>query len=200
MQASQKTSDVQEEEGPPKYITLQARDGTLDEPVDARILLPSDLLRSMLPEKLSEIEDDFQIPLQGVDKAVLEKVVEYLHLYREEPMYKIEKPLNKVKLYDLVQPQYDQFINALHYKTIFQIIDAANFLGIEPLLSLSLAWVAFVLKGPTVEEFKKLFTIHNDFTPEEEAIFRREYLLPRRNRTTSEGGRERGASGNSNSS
>jgi len=51
MQASQKTSDVQEEDGPPKYITLQARDGTLDEPVDARILLPSDLLRSMLPEK-----------------------------------------------------------------------------------------------------------------------------------------------------
>lgn len=30
-----------------------------------------------------------------------------------------------------------------------------------------------VCLGPTVEEFKKLFTIHNDFTPEEEAIFRR---------------------------
>jgi len=40
----------------------------------------------------------------------------------------IFKPLNKVKLYDLVQPQYDQFINALHYKTIFQIIDAVRFL------------------------------------------------------------------------
>ncbi|KAM3567834.1 hypothetical protein VYU27_010029 [Nannochloropsis oceanica] len=76
----------------------------------------------------------------------------------------------------------------------------ANFLGIEPLLSLSLAWVAFVLKGPTVEEFKKLFTIHNDFTPEEEAIFRREYLLPRRNRAGGDGGAGGGAAGGSGSS
>lgn len=43
--------------------------------------------------------------------------------------------------------QYVEYINQLHYKVVFQIIDAANFLGIEPLLSLALAWVAFVLKG-----------------------------------------------------
>ena len=40
-----------------------------------------------------------------------------------------------------------EYINQLHYKVVFQLIDAANFLGIEPLLSLALAWVAFVLKG-----------------------------------------------------
>lgn len=40
-----------------------------------------------------------------------------------------------------------EYINCLHYKVIFSLIDAANFLGIEPLLSLALAWVAFVLKG-----------------------------------------------------
>ena len=36
---------------PKKLVMLQARDGTLDEPVDAAILLPSDLLKSMLPDK-----------------------------------------------------------------------------------------------------------------------------------------------------
>ena len=35
---------------PTKLVVLQARDGTLDDPVDAAILLPSDLLKSMLPE------------------------------------------------------------------------------------------------------------------------------------------------------
>lgn len=40
-----------------------------------------------------------------------------------------------------------EYINSLHYKVIFSLIDAANFLGIESLLSLALAWVAFVLKG-----------------------------------------------------
>ncbi|KAM3569873.1 hypothetical protein VYU27_008034, partial [Nannochloropsis oceanica] len=126
--SSEMVNEKEGEGAPQKFVTLQARDGALDEPVDARILLPSDLLKSMLPESLSEIEDDFQVPLQGVDKAVLEKVIEFLQLYHADPMCKIEKPLNKPKLEDLVQPQYVEYINALHYKIVFQIIDAANFL------------------------------------------------------------------------
>jgi hypothetical protein len=43
--------------------------------------------------------------------------------------------------------QYVEFINALHHKRVFELIDAANFLGIESLLSLALAWVAFVIKS-----------------------------------------------------
>jgi hypothetical protein len=51
MEKSYDMSNAKEGEGAPqKFVTLQARDGALDEPVDARILLPSDLLKSMLPE------------------------------------------------------------------------------------------------------------------------------------------------------
>jgi hypothetical protein len=32
-------------------------------------------------------------------------------------------------------------------KHIFELIDAANFLGIEPLLTLGLSWMACVIKG-----------------------------------------------------
>lgn len=35
---------------PVHLVTLVAKDGALDEQLDARILLPSDLLKSMLPE------------------------------------------------------------------------------------------------------------------------------------------------------
>ncbi len=48
---------LNEKEGegaPQKFVTLLARDGALDEPVDARILSPSDLLKSMLPESCKE--------------------------------------------------------------------------------------------------------------------------------------------------
>jgi hypothetical protein len=37
-------------EMPLKMVTLMAKDGRLDDSLDPRILLPSDLLRSMLPE------------------------------------------------------------------------------------------------------------------------------------------------------
>jgi hypothetical protein len=36
--------------GEKKLVTLEAKDGRLEEPMEARLLLPSDLLKSMLPE------------------------------------------------------------------------------------------------------------------------------------------------------
>ncbi len=36
--------------GANKMVTLEAKDGRLDEQMEARLLLPSDLLKSMLPE------------------------------------------------------------------------------------------------------------------------------------------------------
>ena len=44
------------------------------------------------------------------------------------------QPLNKPKLEDLVQPQYVEYINALHYKIVFQIIDAVSFPSFPPSL------------------------------------------------------------------
>jgi len=65
---------VNEKEGegaPQKFVTLQARDGALDEPVDARILLPSDLLKSMLPESCKEGRKDGGGGVEGGSVGVL---------------------------------------------------------------------------------------------------------------------------------
>lgn len=40
---------------------------------------------------VSQVEENFNVPLMGVDKAVLEKVVDFLKLYHNDPMRKIEK-------------------------------------------------------------------------------------------------------------
>lgn len=40
---------------------------------------------------MSQVEENFNVPLMGVDKAVLEKVVDFLKLYHNDPMRKIEK-------------------------------------------------------------------------------------------------------------
>lgn len=51
---------------------------------------------------------------------------------------------------------------------------AANYLDIKPLLDLTCATVASMIKGKTPEEIRKTFNIVNDFTPEEEAQVREE--------------------------
>ena len=48
------------------------------------------------------------------------------------------------------------------------MILAANYLDIKPLLDLSTAKVASLIKNKTVPEIREFFNIENDFTPEEE--------------------------------
>ena len=52
---------------------------------------------------------------------------------------------------------------------MFELILAANYLNINPLLELSCAKVASLIKNKTIPEIRKFFSIENDFTPEEEA-------------------------------
>lgn len=72
-----------------------------------------------------------------------------------------------------MQEWYANFI-AVEQEVLFELILAANYMDIKPLLDLSCATVASYIKGKTPEEIRTLFNIVNDFTPEEEAQVREE--------------------------
>ena len=72
-----------------------------------------------------------------------------------------------------VQEWYANFVD-IDQEKLFELILAANFMDIEPLLDLTCAAVASLIKGKTPEEIRKTFNIVNDFTPEEEAQVREE--------------------------
>ena len=59
-------------------------------------------------------------------------------------------------------------------ETLFNLILAANYLDIKPLLDLTCKTVADEIKGKTPEEIRIRFNIKNDFTPEEEEEVKRE--------------------------
>ncbi len=50
-----------------------------------------------------------------------------------------------------------------------EIISAANFLDIRGLVALGCAKMGTIIRDKTVAEFREIFKIENDFTPEEEA-------------------------------
>jgi len=119
-------------------------------------------------------EDEVQkIPLPNVKTSILAKVIEFLTHYKEEEMTKIEKPLKSSNMNEVVQEWYADFVN-IEQETFFELILAANFMDIKPLLDLTCATVASMVKGKTPEEIRQHFNIVNDFTPAEEAQIRQE--------------------------
>ena len=74
---------------------------------------------------------------------------------------------------EVVQEWYVTFA-AVDQETLFELILAANYMDIKPLLDLTCATVASMIKGKTPEEIRKTFNIISDFSPEEEAQVREE--------------------------
>jgi S-phase kinase-associated protein 1 len=140
-------------------------------PVPVAVASMSELVKSMMDE---DNEDDTpEIPLPNVKADVLKKVIEFCEHHKEEPMTEIEKPLKSQQMSEVVQKWYADFVN-VEQVLLFELILAANYMDIKPLLDLTCATVASMIKGKTPEEIRTTFNISNDFSPEEEAQVREE--------------------------
>jgi len=132
----------------------------------------SQLVKTMIDEDQDSSETQ-EIPLPNVKSAILARVIEFAHHFKMEPMNEIEKPLKSANMAEVVQEWYASFVT-VEQETLFDLILAANYMDIKPLLALTCATVASMIKGKTPEEIRKTFNIVNDFTPEEEAQVREE--------------------------
>lgn len=117
--------------------------------------------------------DKIEIPLPNVKSQVLNKVIEFCEHHLQEPMTEIEKPLKSQVMADVVQKWYADFVD-VEQVLLFELILAANYMDIKPLLDLTCATVAGMIKGKTPEDIRQTFGIQNDFSPEEEAQVREE--------------------------
>eukprot|EP00696_Hemimastix_kukwesjijk_P015179 gnl/Hemi2/3306_TR1156_c0_g1_i1.p2 gnl/Hemi2/3306_TR1156_c0_g1~~gnl/Hemi2/3306_TR1156_c0_g1_i1.p2 ORF type:complete len:153 (-),score=83.60 gnl/Hemi2/3306_TR1156_c0_g1_i1:291-749(-) len=103
------------------------------------------------------------IPLPNVESPTLAKVIEYLKFhYTKKDASEEERNV------------YDSEFVKVEQGPLFDLILAANYMDIKPLLDLTCKTVADMIKGKTPEEIRLHFNIPNDFTPEEEEEIRRE--------------------------
>ncbi|OEU09899.1 Skp1-like protein [Fragilariopsis cylindrus CCMP1102] len=153
-------------------------------PVPITVSNMSELVKSMMDDKDDDDDDDddedddgkekiTEIPLPNVKSEVLKKVIEFCEHHLAEPMTEIEKPLKSQNMADVVQKWYADFVD-LEQVLLFELILAANYMDIKPLLDLTCATVASMIKGKTPDEIRATFNITNDFSPEEEAQVREE--------------------------
>lgn len=131
----------------------------------------SELVKTMIDDDAGD--EAQEIPLPNVKSTILALVVEFIRHHAAEPMNEIEKPLKSANMAEVVQEWYAGFVS-VDQEILFELILAANYMDIKPLLDLTCATVASMIKGKTPEEIRKTFNITNDFTPAEEAQVREE--------------------------
>jgi len=120
------------------------------------------------------------IPLPNVHSTELARVIVYCeHLASVADLEKggdnSDDPSPGQEVITRIRKTFtDDFIIDLSQEDVFQLIMAANYLNVKPLLDLLCGHVAKMIKGLSTEEIRQEFKIKNDFTPEEEEEVRRE--------------------------
>ena len=113
------------------------------------------------------------IPIPNVNAAVLKKVINWCEHHKHDPPSTNEDDSESRKKTTDIE-EWDQKFMQVDQEMLFEIILAANYLDIKPLLDVGCKTVANMIKGKSPEEIRKTFNIQNDFTPEEEDQIRRE--------------------------
>jgi S-phase kinase-associated protein 1 len=111
--------------------------------------------------------DDLDIPLPNVRTDVLKKVIEYCVHYAEEEMTPIKVPLKSNRIEETVQEWYAKYCD-VEQNMLFELVTAANFMDIKPLLDLTCYAVSVMIKGKSADEMRSIFNISADLTPDEE--------------------------------
>jgi len=70
--------------------------------------------------------------------------------------------------------QWDRKFLEMPQQTLYNVILAALYLDMNPLIELTCLHIAQMIKGKSTEEIRELLNIKNDFTPEEEEKIRQE--------------------------
>ena len=132
-------------------------------PIDFKSAERSSLLKGLL----QDYTDDSTIPMPDIRGDILKKCVEYLVKYKDTEPKEIPKPLPSANLTDVTDEWDVNFIGGVDLDSVFDIINAGNYLDIKPLLDLACAKVASIMKGKSAEEIRSIFNLENDLTEDE---------------------------------
>eukprot|EP00565_Helicotheca_tamesis_P001264 CAMPEP_0185728960 /NCGR_PEP_ID=MMETSP1171-20130828/4393_1 /TAXON_ID=374046 /ORGANISM="Helicotheca tamensis, Strain CCMP826" /LENGTH=173 /DNA_ID=CAMNT_0028397723 /DNA_START=86 /DNA_END=607 /DNA_ORIENTATION=- len=164
-----------EEDSDNRRINLKSKDGVVFE-IQSSAAKISQLVMTTI-DLDDEDEDDESNPtveIPKVESACLSKVVEFCNHHANEPLRPIRTPLEGNTLEEVVtQEWYRQFVS-VEQSLLFQLVQAANYMEIQPLLDLACLQVSTILMGKSAEEIRVILNIPK-MTAEEEAKARREH-------------------------
>ncbi|KAJ1666121.1 hypothetical protein IW140_001852 [Coemansia sp. RSA 1813] len=162
-------------------IKLVSAEGSILE-VERDVIEQSGTIRNILSDVGAT---DDPIPLPTVSGPILTKIIDYCRhhkddISRRQPREATgsneeENDSTEASIKRAVDQMdgYDHEFCRVDQGTLYDILLAANFLDIQPLLNLAGYTVANMMKSKSVEEIRQTFDIKSDFTPEEEEGMRK---------------------------
>ena len=158
---------------PNKTIKIRTEDGKVVE-LSKKAAERSEILKGMI----EDYPDDDELQVKSVKGDSLMKIKEYLEHYEEIEPKEVAKPLKGTEFKDCVDEWDYNFIGKVDdNETLENLILAANFLNIKPLLILLAAKIASKIKGVNTQTIRNVFGI-TDLNTEEKKQFKedKEYL------------------------
>lgn len=136
-------------------VVLLSQDGvSIEAPVE------SINLSTTIKKIIKDVGTDDTIQLPRITGKYLAKVVEYCTRYSENPEFD-------------VATQWELDFCKVEQNELFELILAADYLGVKPMLDLMCREVSNMIKGKFPHEIRDMFGIKNEFTPsEEEEVYR----------------------------
>lgn len=153
----------------PKMLALESSDGEQFEVAEEAMGKASAMIRGIIDEGC----DDEPIRLPQVKGPVLARVLEYVNRHFADPNDVLAASFHFPNADDPIKRFDDAFVQ-VDQETLFDLIDAANYLDIQSLLDLTCMTVADQMKGKSLDEIRKHFHIVNDYSKDEEEDVRRE--------------------------
>ncbi|CDR43131.1 CYFA0S11e00584g1_1 [Cyberlindnera fabianii] len=128
------------------------------------------LIKNMLSD-LGADDDDFEVPVPNVRASVLKKVLEWAEHHKDTAFPDDEDDDTRKSA---PVDDWDREFLRVDQEMLYEIILAANYLNMRPLLDAGCKVVAEMIRGKSPEEIRRTFNIVNDFNPDEEAAIKRE--------------------------
>ncbi|KAJ9075764.1 hypothetical protein DSO57_1032568 [Entomophthora muscae] len=134
-------------------VKLTASDGT-EFFVEKSVIIRSNLIRGLL----CALGDSAQeIPLAVVTTSALEKVLEYCTYHKDDPLFVEEDECpSEPKPIEDVDPWDYRFAN-IDKGPLFDLITAANYLDIKPLITVCCRVIANMIRGKSEDEVRNEF-------------------------------------------
>ena len=152
-------------------IKLMSADGETFE-VERDVISASTTIKNMMDQIEVGSEDDEPIPLQNVTASILKRVIQWAQFHKGDKNENNDDDSREKRIDDIVA--WDADFLKVDQGTLFELLLAANYLGIDGLLDAACKTVALQIKGNEPEDIRKTFNIQNDFTAEEDAEVRNE--------------------------
>ena len=116
---------------------------------------------------LADYEDNTEVPLPDVNGKTLKRVVDYLTHYENSEPKPIPKPLKNSHIDEILDKWDYDFIIEVPLDDSIDLLNAANYMDIAPLLQLACCRIAREMIDRPVEEVRELFGITSDMSKEE---------------------------------